>query len=73
MSSPLPPQAVSCMTGLMAYTGLSGNECGGVRRGWGLTMCPGLGVNEDSEGETPSKVMSPKSKALNRGMHKEGL
>jgi len=40
MSSPFPAQAASWMTGLMAYTRLSGNELGGVRRGeYGNSPC----------------------------------
>jgi len=39
----------------------------------GTALCLWLGVNEDSEGETTSKVKSSKRKALNWDIYKQAL
>jgi len=56
MRSPLPPQAASHMTESMAYRSVSGNEFLGVRAGWGLTMCRGVGENGDAQREARSSA-----------------
>ena len=44
----------------MAYSRLYGNEFGAVRRGRGLTTCPGRGQNGGTQSEAPSST--PKAK-----------
>ncbi|KAK4807489.1 hypothetical protein QYF61_023712 [Mycteria americana] len=61
---------VQCLKGFFMYDRTNGIfqtlwKCiwkGEERRRWGLTTCPGVGVNGDTQGETPVKVKSHKVK-----------